>query len=105
MTSDERKALKDGKDVGDIYHNTIDTIGDKVPAEKKVFVACEDAMRELINAVRIVIKDMNATDIFITVDHGFLYTYSPPLRKVRRSERQLSAETSMSLVAGMQLPI
>lgn len=78
MTFDERKALKDGKDVGNIYHNTI---GDKVPAEKKVFEACEDAMRELINAVRIIIKDMNATDIFITADHGFRYTYSPPCGK------------------------
>lgn len=77
MTSDERKALKDGKDVIYIYHNTIDAIGDKAPTEKKVFEACEDAMRELLNAVRIVIKDMNATDIFITADHGFLYTYSP----------------------------
>lgn len=77
MTSEERKALKDGKDVIYIYHNAIDAIGDKAPTEKKVFEACEDAMRELANAVHIVTSSMNATEIFITADHGFLYTYSP----------------------------
>ena len=45
--------------------------------EKKVFEACEDAMQELSNILRIVINDMQGTDIFITADHGFLYTYSP----------------------------
>ena len=60
-----------------IYHNTIDAIGDKAPTEKKVFEACEDAMQELSNILRIIINDMQGTDIFITADHGFLYTYSP----------------------------
>ena len=45
--------------------------------EKKVFEACEDAMQELSNILRIVINDMQGTDVFITADHGFLYTYSP----------------------------
>ena len=44
---------------------------------KKVFEACEDAAQELSNILRIVINDMQGTDIFITADHGFLYTYSP----------------------------
>ena len=34
-------------------------------------------MQELLNLLRIVINDMQGTDIFITADHGFLYTYSP----------------------------
>lgn len=34
-------------------------------------------MQELSNILRIVINDMQGTYIFITADHGFLYTYSP----------------------------
>ena len=77
MKRTERRELVSGKEVVYIYHNTIDAIGDKAPTEKKVFEACEDAMQELSNILRIVINDMQGTDIFITADHGFLYTYSP----------------------------
>lgn len=77
MKRTERRELVSGKEVIYIYHNTIDAIGDKAPTEKKVFEACEDAMQELSNILRIVINDMQGTDIFITADHGFLYTYSP----------------------------
>ena len=77
MKRTERRELVSGKEVIYIYHNTIDAIGDKAPTEKKVFEACKDAMQELSNILRIVINDMQGTDIFITADHGFLYTYSP----------------------------
>lgn len=77
MKRAERREVVGGKEVVYIYHNTIDAIGDKAPTEKKVFEACEDAMQELLNLLRIVINDMQGTDIFITADHGFLYTYSP----------------------------
>ena len=77
MKRAERRELVSGKEVVYIYHNTIDAIGDKAPTEKKVFEACEDAMQELSNILRIVINDMQGTDVFITADHGFLYTYSP----------------------------
>jgi uncharacterized protein (TIGR02687 family) len=77
MKRAERREIVGGKEVVYIYHNTIDAIGDKAPTEKKVFEACEDAMQELLNLLRIVINDMQGTDIFITADHGFLYTYSP----------------------------
>lgn len=77
MKRADRRELVSGKEVVYIYHNTIDAIGDKAPTEKKVFEACEDAMQELSNILRIIINDMQGTDIFITADHGFLYTYSP----------------------------
>lgn len=77
MKRSERRELVSGKEVVYIYHNTIDAIGDKAPTEKKVFEACEDAMQELSNILRIVINDMQGTDVFIAADHGFLYTYSP----------------------------
>jgi len=77
MKRADRRELVSGKEVVYIYHNTIDAIGDKAPTEKKVFEACEDAMQELSNILRMIVNDMQGTDIFITADHGFLYTYSP----------------------------
>ena len=52
-------------------------IGDKTITEQKAFEACMDTVQELSNLLRIVVNDMQGTDIFITADHGFLYTYSP----------------------------
>ena len=77
MKRAERRELVCGKDVVYIYHNTIDAIGDKAVTEQKVFEACEDTVQELSNLLRIVVNDMQGTDVFITADHGFLYTYIP----------------------------
>ena len=77
MKRAERRELVSGKDVIYIYHNTIDAIGDKAVTEQKVFEACADTVQELSNLLRIVVNDMQGTDVFITADHGFLYTYSP----------------------------
>ena len=77
MKRADRRELVSGKDVVYIYHNTIDAIGDKTVTEQKVFESCRDTIQELSNLVRIVINDMQGTDIFITADHGFLYTYHP----------------------------
>ena len=78
MNKDDRKALLSGKEVIYIYHNTIDAIGDKAPTEKKVFDACADTVNELVSLVKTITGgDIRGTDILITADHGFLYTYSP----------------------------
>ncbi|HJB36863.1 MAG TPA: BREX-1 system phosphatase PglZ type A [Candidatus Acutalibacter ornithocaccae] len=77
MKRAERRELVSGKEVVYIYHNTIDAIGDKAATERKVFEACKDAMKEISNILRIIVNDMQGTDIFITSDHGFLYTYRP----------------------------
>lgn len=77
MKKDERREIENGKDIVYIYHNAIDAIGDKAPTESKVFEACETAIQELCNIIRIITGDMNGTTIYITSDHGFLYTYKP----------------------------
>ena len=77
MKRAERRELVSGKEVVYIYHNTIDAIGDKAPTENKVFEACEDTIQEISNILRIIVNHMQGTDIFITSDHGFLYTYRP----------------------------
>lgn len=77
MKQAERRAFVSGKDVVYIYHNTIDAIGDKLPTEQKVFEACETAIEELLNIVRIVTNELGGTNLLITADHGFLYTARP----------------------------
>lgn len=77
MRKQARRDLVIGKDVIYIYHNTIDALGDKPVTETKVFEGCATAIEELTAMVRIIVNDLSGANIFITADHGFLYTYKP----------------------------
>ncbi len=77
MKQQERRDLVVGKEIVYIYHNTIDALGDKPVTETKVFEACETAIEELNGIVRLILNDLSGINIFITADHGFLYTYKP----------------------------
>ena len=70
----ERQALVKEMDVVYIYHDTIDEAGH---LEKDLFGACEEAVDELKNMVRIIVNEFGGANILLTSDHGFLYTYSP----------------------------
>nr|WP_302593521.1 BREX-1 system phosphatase PglZ type A [uncultured Acetatifactor sp.] len=71
----DRSAMVKGQEVVYIYHDTIDEASHT--ADTMVFPACDAAIVELKNLVRIIVNDFGATNIIITSDHGFLYTYSP----------------------------
>lgn len=71
----DRSAMVKGQEVVYIYHDTIDEASHT--ADTMVFPACDDAIVELKNLVRIIVNDFGATNIILTSDHGFLYTYSP----------------------------
>ena len=75
MKRAERSALVKGMNVVYIYHNTIDEASHTL--DTAVFDACENAIEQLKNLVRIIVNDFGGTNILITADHGFLYTYSP----------------------------
>lgn len=75
MKRAERSALVKGMDVVYIYHDTIDEASHI--SDTAVFMACEKAISELKNMVRIIVNEFGGTNILITADHGFLYTYSP----------------------------
>ena len=77
MKQAERRERVSNAGVVYIYHNAIDAVGDKATTEDQVFDACEQAITELKNLVRIIVNDMNGTNILITADHGFLYSYKP----------------------------
>lgn len=76
MKRPERSALVKGKNmVVYIYHDTIDEASHT--SDTAVFSACDKAISELKNLVRIIVNEFGGTNILITADHGFLYTYSP----------------------------
>ena len=87
MKQADRRSLVQGKEVIYIYHNTIDAIGDKISTESKVFEACNTTVMELNSIVKVIINDLSGSNIYITADHGFLYTYKP-LEESQKINRQ-----------------
>ncbi len=71
----ERSTLVKGNEVVYIYHDKIDHASHT--DETTVFTACDEAIDELKNVVRMIVNEFGGTNILITADHGFLYTYSP----------------------------
>lgn len=69
----QRSEWVKGKNVIYIYHDTIDAASHTDDAD--VFPACDDAIREIKGLIRIIVNDFGATNIIVTADHGFLYTY------------------------------
>lgn len=74
MKRADRQALIKGMNVVYIYHDTIDEAGH---LEGSIFTACDTAIEELKNMVRIIANEWGGANIIITSDHGFLYTHSP----------------------------
>ncbi len=77
MSREEGRSAVQPHRVVYIYHNVIDSVGDKASSEPDVFDACETAVRDLQNLTRRLVNQLNATNVFITADHGFLYQRQP----------------------------
>ena len=75
MKRDERRNLVKGMEVIYIYHDTIDHTSHH--DEQGVFNACDKAIDELKNLVKIITNELNGLSIVITSDHGFIFTYEP----------------------------
>ncbi len=109
MGRDEGRSAVQPHRVVYIYHNVIDSVGDKASSERDVFDACETAVRELQNLTRRLVNQLNATNVFITADHGFLYQRQPlteadklPLPEDRGSEssRRYAVGTNLGVPRG-----
>lgn len=72
LSPEERRELYKANRVLYVYHNRIDATGDKPGTERQVFEACDDTLREIVDLVK-KLASANATNIFITADHGFLF--------------------------------
>jgi uncharacterized protein (TIGR02687 family) len=79
MKPAERRDLYGANQMLYVYHDTIDATGDKAVSEHRTFKAAADAIEELVGIVK-ALASANATNIFVTADHGFLYQESklPP---------------------------
>lgn len=75
MKREERSALVKGMEVVYIYHDKVDEASHT--SDLEVFPACEAAIAEIKNIIRMIVNDFGGTHIYVTADHGFLYTYSP----------------------------
>ncbi|ONI39093.1 TIGR02687 family protein [Candidatus Epulonipiscium fishelsonii] len=71
-TAKEAKKIIKGQEVVYMYHNQIDARGDKLATENEVFVACEEAIKEIHNMIKR-LSSANNTRFIITSDHGFIY--------------------------------
>lgn len=72
LTAEERRDMFKNNRVLYIYHDVIDAIGDKPGTERRVFEASELALTELVDLIK-KSANANATNIFVTADHGFLF--------------------------------
>jgi uncharacterized protein (TIGR02687 family) len=101
MNQPTRLSLVKDKKIIYIYHNKIDAFGDKATTEMTVFEACNTAITELSTIVNIIESVFNNTkiknlNIFITADHGFLYTYKQ-LEENQKISRQTFSNEPLEL--------
>ncbi len=75
MKRAQRSALVKGMEVVYIYHDKVDKASHI--SDSAVFPACDEAIDEIKNLVRIIVNEFGGVNVVITADHGFLYTYSP----------------------------
>jgi hypothetical protein len=57
-----------------VYHDVIDATGDKRVSERRTFEAVEDAIGELAKLVKMLHSSYGVANVWVTADHGFLYT-------------------------------
>ena len=75
MRPAERRDLYSSHQVLYVYHDTIDATGDSAKSEHRTFAAVSEALDQLMDVVK-KLANANATNIFVTADHGFLYQRS-----------------------------
>lgn len=69
----EMREIFTGRKLIYVYHNQIDARGDKTNTEDEVFVACQEAIREIMEFIHRISINGNTYHFIVTSDHGFLY--------------------------------
>ena len=73
LKKEEMRGITSGRDVVYVYHNQVDARGDKPETENEVFVACKEAVEEILALIRRITTHGNTVHFRVTADHGFLY--------------------------------
>lgn len=93
MNHTDRKELVKGMEIVYLYHDTIDEAGH---IGTSIFEACDIAIDELQNLVRIITSEFGGTQILITSDHGFLYT-DKPLKEDNKVNKSTESEQDIEI--------
>ena len=72
---DGRAFVKENKVIF-IYHDEIDSTGDKLSSEERVFDAVESSFETITKLIKQT-SQFNRSNILVTADHGFLYQNTP----------------------------
>ena len=78
MRKEDGREIVAGKRVIYVYHDQIDSVGDKAASESETFHAARKAINEVSEVVRHIINNLNGTYVVVTADHGFLYSDTAP---------------------------
>ena len=78
MKKEQGRDLVAGKKVVYIYHDEIDSRGEKASTEGDTFDAVRKAIDEVSELVRFIVNSLNGNYVVVTADHGFLFSETPP---------------------------
>ncbi|MEA2056364.1 MAG: BREX-1 system phosphatase PglZ type A [Patescibacteria group bacterium] len=108
--NEQREIVRDTR-VFYVYHDVIDSTGEELASEDKVFAAVREALDEIKEAVQYISSSLSGTKILITSDHGFIYTRDslqekdliPKLEfeKLRMKKRYIIAEKNKEVNPGI----
>lgn len=73
LKKDDMRDIMSGMDVVYVYHNQVDARGDKPASENEVFVACKEAVEEILALIKRITVNGNTNHFIVTADHGFIY--------------------------------
>lgn len=73
LKKEEMREITSGQEVVYVYHNQVDARGDKPASENEVFVACKEAVEEILALIKRINVNGNTYHFIVTADHGFLY--------------------------------
>jgi uncharacterized protein (TIGR02687 family) len=72
LNKEDSRALVRDNDVVFVYHNRIDSIGDKKESEERVFEAVEETLQDILKLIK-KLTAANASNLLVVSDHGFIY--------------------------------
>ena len=77
LTRDGSRELLQSARIIYVYHDQVDSRGDNSKTEKEVFKAVQEAFEDITDCVKRLVNNLSATNLYITSDHGFIYTRNP----------------------------
>ena len=78
MKVEDAREYTQGQRVVYIYHNVVDARADSATTEGETFEAVADCIEELVELVQFCVNKLNASKVWVTADHGFLFQREAP---------------------------